>query len=628
VLRRKGIYRQLSGEAARDWRLVSSPGQRPLTDRFRAWARGELGRGLAGEDEALRLEWALTLGERSVLTPEVAEPFVQAATFHIFAVDGLRLAIVFGIFFTLLRAGRVPREVAGAVLLPLVWMYVALTGWPASAIRAAVMLSVVVAGWVWRRPGDLFNSLFVAALLILVWEPQQLFQAGFQLSFCVVLMILVLMPPLDRWTKKLLRGNSLVPETEPMGWRKYWLPPTHFVLDLTAVSLVAWVGSIPLSAYYFNIFTPVSVPANVLAVPTCALVLVCNFASLLCAAWWPWLAEVFNHAGWFLMEGIRVTSGWCASWPGAYEYVAPPTWWGIGGVYLLTLAVVTGWLWRGRRGWKLSLTAGLVLVWLWRFREDAATTRLTWLPLGPGSATFCDAPGSRSDVLVDCGNEIPADYTLKPFLRSHGVDQLPRLLLTHGDVARVGGAERVMTLFAPEEVLTSHVRSRSPAYRRLVAQFNEDARNWRQLSRGDTFGDWLVLHPERTEKFSEGDDNAVVLLGVFHGVRVLLLSDLGAAGQAALLARQADLQAEIVVTGIPAHGEPLNNQLLNAINPRLIVVTDAELPPLRRASEKLRARLGEWGVPVVCLRQAGATTVDITPGGWRVRTMDGRHWEF
>src|SRR5689334_6310258 len=148
---------------------MSSPAQRPLADRFRTWARQALARGLPAEDESLRLEWALTLGWKPALTEEVSEAFVQAATYHIFAVDGLRMAIIFGIFFGLFRALGLPRAVCGVGLIPLIWFYVALTGWPASAIRATVMLTIVIGGWVLKRPTDLLNSLLAAALIILTW---------------------------------------------------------------------------------------------------------------------------------------------------------------------------------------------------------------------------------------------------------------------------------------------------------------------------------------------------------------------------------------------------------------------------------------------------------------------------
>ena len=219
-LKEMGIYYQLQAASEKDWIVLARPPAPPLADRFRTWARRALGRGLPLEDESLRLEWALTLGWKAALTEEVSEPFIQAATYHIFAVDGLRMAIVFGIFFGLFRALGLPRPWSGAVLIPLIWFYVALTGWPASAIRATVMLSVVIVGWVLKRPSDLLNSLFVAALIILAWEPSQLFQAGFQLSFLVVLCILLLLPPLRRWAERLTAPDPMLPEALLPRWRR------------------------------------------------------------------------------------------------------------------------------------------------------------------------------------------------------------------------------------------------------------------------------------------------------------------------------------------------------------------------------------------------------------------------
>src|SRR5271170_7983371 len=60
------------------------------------------------------------------------------------------------------------------------------------------MILVVFGGWVLKRPSDLHNSLFAAAIIILVWEPRQLFQAGFQLSFFVVLCIILILPFFDQ----------------------------------------------------------------------------------------------------------------------------------------------------------------------------------------------------------------------------------------------------------------------------------------------------------------------------------------------------------------------------------------------------------------------------------------------
>jgi competence protein ComEC len=623
-LEQMGIYYELKTESEQDWRLVSSPGARPLSDRFRDWARQALGRGLPVEDESLRLEWALTLGWKTALTEEVSEPFVRAATYHIFAVDGLRMAIIFGIFFGLFRALRFPRAACGLILVPLIWFYVALTGWPASAIRATVMLTVVIVGWALNRPSDLLNSLFAAALFILLWEPQQLFQAGFQLSFFVVLCIILTTPPLYEWLKRLTAPDPLLPAPLHPRWRQTLGAPGRWLCGLVVTSLAAWIGSLPLVAYYFNIITPVSTPANVLAVPLCVLVLVSNLASLVLAAWFSAAAELFNHAGWFLMECIRVGSLWFANWPAAYRYVAAPSVFTCGLYYLVLLALVTGWIFRPKlRRCKFTVFGLLIGFWCWQCWQESSLTRLSILPVNGGMAIYFDGPGAKEDLLIDCGTTNSVALVTKPFLRAQGVNGLPRLLLTHGDLRHIGGAEMAVELFAVRQVCVSPVRFRSAAYRRTLADFGLRPGLLRNISRNDQVGSWRVLHPLPNDRFSQADDGALVLSGMFHGTRVLLLSDLGRTGQDALLERTPNLRADIVVTGLPSAGEALCDALLDAIQPRLIIVADSEFPVSERASAKLRERLAQRNVPVIYTRSAGSATIELRKHEWEVRSMSG-----
>ena len=623
-LKQQGIYYQLQAASEQDWRVVGSPLKPPVADRFREWARQALALGLPAEDESLRLEWALTLGWKTALTEEVSEPFVQAATYHIFAVDGLRMAIVFGIFFCLFRALGLSRAVCGLVLLPLIWFYTGLTGWPASAIRATVMLSVVIVGWVLRRPSDLINSLFAAALIILVWEPRQLFQAGFQLSFFVVLCIILILPALRELGRRLTAPDPLLPEELRPQWRKNLRVPAEFLGDLSLTSFAAWIGSLPLVAYYFHIVTPVSTPANVLAVPLCALVLISNLASLMLAAWFPVATELFNHTGWFLMECIRVSSHWFAHWPGAYFYVPGPAPFTTGLYYAILLAVLTGWIFQPKlRAWKVAALAIGVCIWSWQYWQTCAVTRLTLLPVNGGMAVHFDAPGSANDLLVDCGATNSVQSVTKPFLRAQGVNRLPALLLTHGDLRHVGGAELVASLFSVKKLCVSPVRFRSPVYRRILRNYSAKPEELWTVSRNDRVGLWTVLHPDPGDRFPQADDNPLVLSAVIGGQRILLLSDLGRPGQGALLERTPDLRADIVVTGLPVQPEALGDALLDAIQPRLIIVADSDFPVAERASPKLHERLARRRVPVIYTRTAGAVTIEWRNHDWELRTMSG-----
>jgi beta-lactamase superfamily II metal-dependent hydrolase len=112
----------------------------------------------------------------------------------------------------------------------------------------------------------------------------------------------------------------------------------------------------------------------------------------------------------------------------------------------------------------------------------------------------------------------------------------------------------------------------------------------------------------------------LVLLGTFRGIRILLLSDLGRAGQEALMQRTADLRADIVVAGLPAQGEALRDTLLAAIQPRAIIICDSDFPASARASPRLRERLAGSAARVIYTRFGGATTIELGRSGWEIRT--------
>jgi len=625
----RGIYYQLKTESTNDWRLLAPVRPAPpLTDRFLNWSHQTLALGLPVEDEPLRLLWAMTLGWRTAFTGDIDEPFLRAGTMHLFAIDGLRIALVSGMIVTLLRVLRLSRAWCGAVAIPVIWFYTAATGWQTSAVRASVMMSLVLGGWALKRPLDLLNSLAAAAGLILLADPRQLWEASFQLSFLVMLVIALALPPLnagsDRILDAWLKPDPLLPEELVPAWRQKLLAGARALARFGGLSLAAWLGSVPLSAIYFHLFSPVSTPANVVAVPLGALALMANLGALLCGHWLPWITGIFNDAAWFLMAAMTWVSDRFARLPGAYFYVPAPTWSTTALYYAGICAAFGGWFRTARRTW---LGAGLLLVvgavYLGRWERSRTETDLTVLPLGGGLAVYVDADGRRNDWLVNCGGPEAVEFTLKDFLRAQGVNSLPRLVLADGAARDCGGAQLLDGLFGIGELWTSRVDFRSPAYRAAVAAFEggpDRPRGSRHklLDYGDLRGCWQVRFPVAAEGVRKADDGGLVLRGSFNGAHVLLLPDLGRAGQGELLAQTNDLRAEIVIAGLPDQGEPLCGALLAAIQPRVVVVVDSEYPAGRRASRALQERLARARIPVLYTRTQGAVKLVTNRSGWRV----------
>lgn len=621
-----GVYFQLKASTADDWRLAPGPQpvRPPLTDRFGAWARRTLALGLAEEDEPLRLLWTMTLGWRTGLTGDVAQPFMRSGTMHVFAISGLHIALIAGILVALLRVMQAPRGACGLVVLPLLWFYTAVTGWQASAVRSTVMMTIIIAGWALRRPSDLLNSLAAAALVILLWEPRQLRQASFQLSFFVVLSLALFTPPIEKLLRRWLQRDPLLPAGAEPRWRRWLATPLYWLANGFATSLAAWLGSIPLIAHYFHLFTPVSLLANVLVVPLSGCALSASLASLFAGAWWPGLAGVFNHSAWLWMLWMARLSEWAALLPGGWWHVRGPSPVFLALYYGALLAVTSGVLLKsGWRRWVVAGLGALAAVWLAGVAWHRGEARLCVLPLDGGAAVFCDAPGRDSDLLVDTGDESAAEVTLAPFLRAEGVDRLPRLVVTQGDVRQMGGAAWLQTNFPPRELITSGLNFRSPHYRRLLGTPPLPGQARTHLHAGDRFGAWTVLHPAAGESYARADDGALVLLGELGGVRILLASDLGRTGQGQLHARHPELRADIVVSGLPTLGEPLNPTWLATLRPRLVVIADSQFPASRRAPLALRRRLAECGAPVWFTREAGTVTLRLRHGTWRAESALG-----
>ncbi len=625
-LRRQGIHYQLKSDSTNDWSVVSTRRATPLSDRFIAWAQRILALGLPDEDLNRDLLWAMTLGWKTGISGEVYEPFMQSGTLHVFAISGLHIALIAGILVSLLRVAQIPRPVCAWIILPLIWFYTAATGWQPSAIRSTVMMTIVIGGWALQRPGNLLNSLASAGFVILLWDPQQLFGASFQLSFFVVLSIALLMPLLEPWRDRLLAHDPLLPDELVPVWRRRLIPPLRGLLTAVGVSLAAWLGSLPLIAYYFHILSPVTLAANVVIVPLSSIALACNLGSLTLGWFAPWLAEWLNHSAWLAMACMVRLSQWAALMPKGFFYVPGPMAFDFFAYYFLLLGTLSGWILKpGRRYWMLAVVLVAGAVFAARWQASNARTEITVLPLNGGFATCTDSPGQSRDALVDTGNTNAVTHILRPFLQAKGVNRIPRLILTHGDIDHVGGAQLLDAALPANEVCASPVRFRSGVYRKALDHFDQAPARLRKLSLGESAGAWTVLHPDAAERPSLADDGAMVLKTTLGQYRVLLISDLSRQGQEVLLRRGADLQADVVIAGVPSRGEPLCEDLVTAIQPRLILLADSEFPAPERANPATVERLSR-SAPVICTRNTGAVTITLSKGRCAVRAING--WQL
>ncbi len=235
---------------------------------------------------------ALTVGYKQELDPETKRSFSAAGAMHVLAVSGLHVGVIYKLLQLLLSRflyTRKTKRLKLLLILSSLWTYAFIAGMSPSISRATVMFSILLIGQHLKRTTNIYNSLAIAAFILLLLDPMNLFQAGFQLSFLAVTSIVFFQPRLQKLhTPK----NSIV----------------NYIWQLFTVGLAAQILTFPLSLYYFQQFPSYFFLSNFIVIPAAGILL---FLSVLFLAVTPLpyvapvIAKILNTILSYLYQSIR-----------------------------------------------------------------------------------------------------------------------------------------------------------------------------------------------------------------------------------------------------------------------------------------------------------------------------------
>lgn len=248
-----------------------------IVSRYEEW-------GLDGD--VLAVVSALTVGDKSELSPELRATYSASGASHVLALSGLHIGILAGILTLLfypLRLFMWGRRTASVLMLLLLWAFAFLSGLSASVVRAVTMFSLyVIASFLSKGRFSGFISLSLAAFLMLLYRPFYLFDISFQLSFLAVGGILFFYPVFSSWM--------------PAGFRRI-----RWIWNTLSVSIAAQLGTLPFVLFYFGAFPTYFLLANLLVTPLAVCILGSTLAALLLGDI-PWLGEL-------VVEVVRLSAG-------------------------------------------------------------------------------------------------------------------------------------------------------------------------------------------------------------------------------------------------------------------------------------------------------------------------------
>ncbi|MFZ5633158.1 MAG: DNA internalization-related competence protein ComEC/Rec2 [Bacillota bacterium] len=582
------------------------------------------------EPEHAALVNGIVFGSRGEISPRAREIFNEAGVVHILSVSGLHVGLVVAGVLGLLSLTGLQR-LGFPVLTAVLPVYAYITGMGPAVLRAALMAWIQLLGHRLGRERDWPTTLAASALIILAISPRSLFEPGFQLSFAATWGILHIGPVIDR-------------RLESMGLARPW------VRGFLAVPLGAQAGTLPLVAYYYNILSLISIPANLLAVPLVGLILPLGLAAALAGLVHVKIALLINYATAALLDLMMLLVGLIHSLPGGVVYVPPPPAAAMSAWYI-SLVFLAGAAGPGKkaapvvRGFMAGLLAfSLVMSFTAAGGLGRGDLQVHVIDVGQGDSILVRFPNGRS-MLVDAGgwkDEFKvgrgAGEVVAAYLRRLGVKKIDALVLTHPHEDHAAGAGFLAGRFDIGTVLVSPAGHREdtseradPAYGKMLAVMSEKNIPVREVFSGDM----LTLDPRvRVEVMGPGaallagtrsdlNNNSVVLSIRYGRKSFLLTGDIEEAGQARLMESGFGLKHSVLK--VPHHGSRyVIPEFINRVQPDLSVISVGR-NSFGQPDPGTVALAGAEGKPVYRTDRDGL--VMFSCDGRRIRMTTGRHKE-
>jgi len=624
-LRFQGIL--LRGSVADDSRIIiirkgyGNPVRQKL-EGFRATIRTFIDMNApAPEKEIIK---ACILGDQQQIPRELRDSFSKTGISHIIAISGFNMGLI--AFFSIYPARWIIRRFPYLLLrfdlyklsvlfaMPPVIIYTFIAGAGMSVLRATLMILAFMAALLISKTRDLFNTLAMAALIILIVYAPALFDVSFQLSFAAVLAILIITP----------RLTAIIPKPAPMI--RLSLPDIsrhamYAAALFVIVSLSAMVGTMPLIAFYFNRLSVVALFANIIIVPILGILAIpVSMATIFFLPFSSLVSSFFlDIAGTLVMISLALNN-YFASLPWAAFYLTTPSLPEILVFYALLYGLIKvsdhlfdynsslnslnmnstenkSVLFRLRScpTWIYYLLAGsalffsLDMIHLHKKNSARDDFSATAIDVGQGSSIFVRFPGNQT-MLIDGGGFLNSTfdvgkYIVAPYLWHERLNSIDIVVLTHPHPDHLNGLPFILENFPVREVWTNGETAASEEYLRFMDAIRKKGLVPRRISASDKpimiagvrieylNPPAMTTREEGEATYTETNDASLAMRMSYHDVSFFFPGDISAVTEERLASGIGNLRCQLLF--VPHHGGRTSSSesFLKLLRPQAAIIS-------------------------------------------------------
>lgn len=567
-------------------------------------------------DENRAIMKALLLGEKQDIDKDLLEEFKHVGVVHVLAISGLHVGFIMLFVFAFLSFFRLNFKTKSIVLILFLFLYVVIIDFKAPVVRASLMASLFLLGKIGERKVSIFNIVFAAAFIILLFEPRELFNPGFQFSFAAVVSIIYGYPKLD----EMLPLKKIIYEHFSTNWflsgiLKYlWMP---FLVSLAAV-----MGTMPLTLYYYGILPVFALFANIIVIPLIGIIvlmglflLITGFLSIFISQG---LGNIINH----LFQLLKFIILNFNDLPYSHIETSTPD---IIFVLLMLLMVYFIFNIRQKKFQIISVGFLLISIILYGKKYKSPFVEVTFLDVGQGDASYIQFPNGNS-MLVDGGDASfgwdQGKNTVVPFLKHKKCNRLKYVVASHPHNDHIGGFVEVLQRISVDTLILSHYKFNTKIYKNILKICRQKNIPIRYVSRGDVlYPDSTcrvyVLHPipefatPVTLDGAECNNSSVVLKIQYGDNGILLAGDLEHKGEQVVLSYAGFLESEILKVGHHGSKTSSSEYFLDYVQPLVGVVSVAERNKFRHPYPGTINRLHQYSIKDLQTSKEGALVFQV-----------------
>ncbi len=565
----------------------------------------------------------LLLGDRSGISEEIKTAFINTGTIHVLAVSGTHVVLVAGIIFILVGLVRLPRMFRFIAAMTILLFYMMLTGATPSVVRATLMIVILYIGKIFEERTDVYNVLGAAAIIILVYDPKQLFDVGFQLSFSAVFSIVYFYPKVNALSPKIkttFTGVNII----------------NTIWQLFAVSLAAQIGTLPFTAYYFGKISLIALVANLIIVPLVGVIVTIGMSGVIVGIISMPIASLFSEVNNIAAMMTLSVVKWAEQVPFAVIHTARFGWEETM-MYSIAVLFVTSWgnsimqkriLIIGLFGLNIMLLSSII-------RTDQQILRITFLDVGQGDGAVIQIPTGET-IVVDAGPVTPGfdagEKIIAPFLRRNGISSVDAVITSHPHSDHLGGIPHIIKNFTVRRAMDADQRARSQLFYEYdgLKRTTEAAtlRAGMMLPVGNAR--LYVLHPtahfidsDSADGYSDLNQSSVVIKLQYGATSVLLTGDAETEAEEHIAHLYGDfLRSDLLKAGHHGSSTSSSELFLRDVQPTEVIVSVARFNKFKHPSPKVLSRFSAMGAVIHRTDRDGAVIFEsngtqIKPVSWR-----------